>query len=245
VQKKSSLEFGTVSVGELILTPQKAVLMGKVAIIADLHLGIEQSMPGSIPRLQIGEIVKDIQKIFELYGVKRLIIAGDMKHEFSKNLPYEWDDVEFFVEKLRSKFGDEVIEVVRGNHDNYLATILAKYNISLPDYAIVDGWAVTHGHSQITASKIIMGHEHPSIKIRASSYTYTFPCYLRAKNEEREIIVLPAFSPMVSGSDTISSDSFLSPLLNGFDFGEIEVYAVEDRVYFLGNLKNLREFLVR
>ncbi len=241
----SALET-SVKIGDLLLIPEKAIIIEDSAIISDLHLGIEQSMPGYVPRLQIGEIVESVKEIFESYGIERLIVNGDMKHEFSQNMPYEWDDVRYFVESV-NEFGE--LRVVRGNHDNYLAAILAKYGIELEKSIRLAGWMVAHGHEAIEAEKLIIGHEHPSIRIRSGYASYTYPCFLRGKKVEsgveRELIVLPAFSPMVTGSDVITTFSYLSPLLNSFSSAEIEVYAVEDRVYSMGNLKKLREIVER
>ncbi len=239
----------SVKIGDLLLIPEKAIIIEDSAIISDLHLGIEQSMPGYVPRLQIGEIVESVKEIFESYGIERLIVNGDMKHEFSQNMPYEWDDVRYFVESV-NEFGE--LRVVRGNHDNYLAAILAKYDIELERSIRLNVWVVAHGHEAIEAEKLIIGHEHPSIRIRSGYASYTYPCFLRGKKIEsgvnrinKELIVLPAFSPMVTGSDVIATLSFLSPPLNSFSSAEIEVYAIEDRVYSMGNLEGLREVVER
>jgi hypothetical protein len=229
----------------LLLSPYKAVVIGRRAIISDLHLGIEQSMPGSIPRLQIDEIVARVEKIVNDHSIKELIIAGDMKHEFSRNMPYEWNDVQQFVEK----FSDLKIRVVRGNHDNYLSAILSEYDIEVEPYLEVNGWIITHGHSfhdeLKNSDRIIIGHEHPSVKLRVSFSIYTYPCFLvcGSKDSDRKLIVLPAFSSMVSGSDILSLESFLSDFTNDFRDDEIEIHAIEERVYHLGDLKRLREIL--
>jgi|Deesub1362B_J571_1020462.scaffolds.fasta_scaffold00077_91 hypothetical protein len=242
---KTSLKK-SVKTGDLLLTPEKVIIIEDTAIISDLHLGIEQSMPGSVPRLQIREIVESVEDIFKSYEIDRLIVNGDMKHEFSQNMPYEWDDVRYFVESVQ-EFGE--LSVVRGNHDNYLAAILAKYGIKLEKSIQLKDWTIAHGHEAIEAEKLIIGHEHPSIRIRSGYASYTYPCFLRSKKVElgveKELIVLPAFSPMVTGSDVITTFSFLSPILNSFSSSEIGVYAVEDRVYSMGNLKKLREIVER
>ncbi|AGK62119.1 putative phosphoesterase, SbcD/Mre11-related protein [Archaeoglobus sulfaticallidus PM70-1] len=222
------------------LTPEKAVIVEDSAVIADLHLGIEQTAYGVIPRLQIDEVVDRVRDIFERYGVKRLIVAGDMKHEFSKNMPYEWDDVTYFIEEI-SKLGE--LRVVRGNHDNYLLAILAKYDIPLEREIRIGEWVIAHGHEIMDGRKIIIGHEHPVIRIRQDFAQYTYPCYLRYLSG-KEVLVLPAFSSMVKGSDILSSDSFLSPMLE-FDEERIDIFAIEDKVYFFGKLKKLKEEIAR
>ncbi len=220
-------------------TPERALIIGKNAIIADLHLGLENVLIESgfnIPKIQIDDIIERLEKIDE---IERIIIAGDLKHEFGKNLPYEWEDVKKLLNYLLDRDLDVV--VVRGNHDNYLKAILTKFGIELLDYFNVGEWKIVHGHKECYATKIIMGHEHPAVKVRVDGM-YTFHCFLRIKYEGKEVIVLPAFSPLVSGSD-ITSCNFISPILKNVRCEDVEVYAVNDDVYYLGTLEKLRNLL--
>lgn len=224
-----------VVINDVILTPEKAAIIGNTAIIADLHLGFENVMQNkgvAIPRMQVKEIVKNVKKIIDKYNINRLIVAGDLKHEFSKNLPYEWEDVREFVESV-----DVELEVVRGNHDNFLAAILAEYGIELKEHVKVDKYYVIHGHKDLEFERVIIGHEHPAIKVRVRGGLYSFPCYLVADDAK---IALPAFSPLMSGSDVLQN-SFLSPVLNKAK--RIEIYAVEDEVLYLGSLRDLKKII--
>jgi len=230
-----------VEIDGLMLAPEKAVIVGDTAIIADLHLGIEnvvQDYGITVPRLQIREITRSVKSIVKRYGISRLVVAGDLKHEFGRNLPYEWDDVESFLETFTGM--DVEIEIVRGNHDNFLATILSRYGVELKESVSVSGWTVAHGHTEINAERMIMGHEHPGIRIRSGGGVYSYPCFLHVK--ERNIIVLPAFSPLTPGIDILNTDSFLSPILK-VDIENVEVYAVEDRVVYLGRVRDIRKAL--
>jgi len=229
-----------VKIDNLTLTPEKAIVIDDTAVIADLHLGFENVLQDhgiAFPRIQIKDVIENVEAIINKYSIGRLVIAGDLKHEFSRNLPYEWEDVELFLKT----FSDIDIEVVRGNHDNFLAAILAKHGIELKESVEVDGWLIVHGHKYVDGKRIIMGHEHPAIKVRASGAIYSYPCYLRLKDGNREVIVLPAFSPLMSGSDVLSVESFLSPMLT--DVEDIEVYAVEDEVLYLGKDRDIRRVL--
>ncbi len=220
-------------------TPERALIIRDVAVIADLHLGIENAMVEkgiSIPRMQIDEIIERINSIVDSYGVREIVIAGDLKHEFCQNLPYEWEDVELLLKSV-----DVDLRFVRGNHDNFLKTILARYGMTLEEELEVYGWTVVHGHRECERKRIVMGHEHPSIKVRINGI-HTFHCFLRIKKDEREIIVLPAFSPLVSGSD-VSYCRFLSPILKDVKEEEVEVFAIEEDVFYLGKLVDLKEYL--
>lgn len=218
----------------IILTPEKAVIIDRTAIIADLHLGFENVMQTkgiALPRLQIREISSHVEKIIEKYRVRKIIIAGDLKHEFSRNLPYEWEDVKAFLRL----FQDIEVSIVRGNHDNFLAAILAEYGIELKEYDIVRDFYVVHGHREAEYEKLIMGHEHPAVRLRIRGAIYSFPCYLVADETK---IVLPAFSPLMPGSNVLQ-ETFLSPILQ--KARKIEIYAIESEdVVYLGTVENLR-----
>lgn len=217
------------------LTPEKALIAEKTAVIADLHLGIENAMQNlgiAIPRMQIVDVIGRVNEIIDKFEVEKLIIAGDLKHEFGENLPYEWDDVRGFLDSI-----DVEVSVVRGNHDNFLSTILSEYSIELKEYERIGDFYVIHGHKDLGFEKVIMGHEHPAVKFRHGGAIYSYPCFLVA---DKTKFVLPAFSSIVSGSDVLQGE-FLSPILRNSKI--IEVYAVENEVVYLGTLEVLRKIL--
>lgn len=219
----------------LRITPEKALVAGKTAVIADLHLGIENAMQNlgiAIPRMQIVDVIGKVNLIVEKYEIEKLIIAGDLKHEFAGNLPYEWDDIRGFLDSV-----DLEISVVRGNHDNFLSAILSEYSIELKEYERMGDYYVVHGHTDLGFERVIMGHEHPAVKFRHGGAIYSYPCFLIA---DKTKFVLPAFSPLVSGSDVLQGE-FLSPVLRNSK--KIEVYAIEDEVVYLGELETLRKIL--
>lgn len=215
--------------------PEKALVAGKTAVIADLHLGLENAMQNvgiAIPRMQIAEIIDKVNLILNKYEIERLIIAGDLKHEFGQNLPYEWDDVRAFLDSI-----DVDISVVRGNHDNFLSAILSEYSIELKDYEKIGDYYVVHGHMDFGFDKIIMAHEHPALKFRKGGAIYSYPCFLVV---DRTKFVIPAFSPLVAGSDVLQGE-FLSPILKNSK--KIEVYGIEEDVLYLGEIELLRKIL--
>ncbi|MDI9611209.1 MAG: metallophosphoesterase [Archaeoglobales archaeon] len=217
------------------LTPEKALIAEELAVIADLHLGIENAMQNvgvAIPRMQIVDVIKRVNEIVNKYEIERLIIAGDLKHDFAGNLPYEWDDVRGFLDSI-----DVEISVIRGNHDNFLSKILSEYSIELKEYEQFGDYYIVHGHKDLGFENLIMGHEHPAVKFRHGGAIYSYPCFLIV---DKTKFVLPAFSSLVSGSDVLQGE-FLSPILK--DAKKIEVYAVEDEVVYLGDLETLRKIL--
>ena len=217
------------------LTPEKAVVIGKTAVISDLHIGYEEALKRVgvyIPSSQMKEIKVELEKLLGR-GIKKLVVAGDLKHEFGGNLPQEWKEIEEFVEFVTSRA--ELI-VLRGNHDNFLKTILSKYGVDLVE-SYDAGIEILHGHVYREVKRAVMGHEHPSVKVRVRGVLYNYPCFLKVS----DFIVLPAFSPLSSGSDVLTMDSFLSPILRKFNPEISEIYAVCEGVYYLGRVSELKK----
>jgi putative SbcD/Mre11-related phosphoesterase len=198
----------------------------RTVIIADLHLGYEGALHEegvSIPRFQKGIMMDRIERIIERYGPKKVIINGDFKHEFSKNLSQEWDDVNDVLNLLV----DEVdVELVRGNHDNYLLTILAKKGLDLKDRIESQGMKITHGHKEVEwDGTLIIGHEHPSLQLRDEiGASIKRPCFLISDS----VIVLPAFSPLATGTNAASM-RFISPPLADLD-EHTRVIAIDEKL---------------
>src|SRR5947199_6783488 len=139
----------------------------RALVISDLHLGFEGALAEqgvSIPRFQRRVILERLGKMLDRGKAEKVIIAGDFKHEFSKNLIDEWVEVKQVLRFLK----DRVTPVlVRGNHDNYLATILGDLNLPLHARADVGGYTIVHGHEEVsTLHPIVMGHEHPAVQLK-------------------------------------------------------------------------------
>src|SRR3989338_11426086 len=72
-----------------------------ILIIGDVQLGYEESMSKKgylIPKFNLEEIIKRLDKIFEKVKVEKIIINGDIKHEFGGILKQEWDDILRFID---------------------------------------------------------------------------------------------------------------------------------------------------
>jgi len=212
------------------------------AVIADLHIGYESAMRMqgvSIPSYQKKIIMGRIDDIIKRYEPSRIIINGDFKHEFGKNLRQEWNET---IELLDFIMERSDVLLIRGNHDNFLKTIASKRNIEVVPYYKNGRITVFHGHVNMPAEYSIIAHEHPSITIRDGiGATAKLPCFLVGE----DIIVMPAISPLASGTDIISaiSSEYLSPVLRKRDVDSMEVYAIngDELLHFskLGELKRV------
>nr|NIM44335.1 hypothetical protein [Nitrososphaeria archaeon]NIN51769.1 hypothetical protein [Nitrososphaeria archaeon]NIQ32274.1 hypothetical protein [Nitrososphaeria archaeon] len=117
-----------------ILDPWPAVYVEPLdmAVIADLHLGVEGALEkeGVFLPLNISTTVsKYVDEALEECGASRLLLLGDVKHEFGFPNPSEWIEVKQLLSRLLER--RVRIEVVRGNHDNYLIAILRRLNVLL------------------------------------------------------------------------------------------------------------------
>ena len=144
------------------------------------------------------------------------MVAGDLKHNFSRNLAQEWNDIVRFIQGLEGRVR---LEVVKGNHDNYLGSILREHKVPFVNEMSVSGVRILHGHEGVLDSQpTVMGHIHPSIAVRDSSGAgVKDSCILF--HEERQLLVLPALSIVAGGVDVLAEKDLgrMSPLLSGLD----------------------------
>lgn len=210
--------------------------------LADLHLGIELSLfdEGTyVPVDQYQFMLDKINNFLDKYKPDLMIINGDFKHEFSRASSQEWYELTGLLAAL-SKRGVE-LEIVRGNHDNYLKTVLSRDGRQLQEpYFIVSNYLFMHGHqgweevfdgTTPDIDWMILGHEHPAIELRDDTGgRHKFKCYLLGKYKGIRVLVLPAFTPFASGSivNKIDNSQILSPVLKEMKLGEFKPLVVDN-----------------
>ncbi len=199
------------------------------AVVADLHIGYESALEYDgihIPRIQTAAVQESLAEIVDLYAPDRLVVAGDIKHEFSRNLGQEMKDVRKVLDYLNDR--TEVV-LVKGNHDNYLENIVSRIEMPVVERYVQRGVTIVHGHSACADRPLVMGHEHPSIKLvdRIGAYL-KLPCFIHLREEG--IVVLPAFSPLASGTDFTgaSPTDCFSPILREANVPSADIYACTD-----------------
>lgn len=200
-------------------------------VVSDLHLGFEEEMNLHglfLPKLQRDHVEGMIDRILERYEPKHLIINGDFKHEFSRNLPQEWDDIIHFIDRYQDKVN---LIFIRGNHDNYLLTILKKRNIELLEYYESERYYIYHGDRDRSLKKItILGHEHPSVVLRDKvGGVFKIPAFVY--NDESKVLITPAMSFFSSGTDvteSLLSDEHFTPVLKKIDAKKFRVFGLTE-----------------
>ena len=219
----------------------------KILVFADFHIGYEEALNKQgilVPRFQFKDVIKRLGKIFsELKKIKlkKIIINGDLKHEFGRISEQEWRETLRLLDFL-TKFCDEII-LVKGNHDTIIGPIAKKKKVSIVDYYFAGDVLIIHGHKipekelLKKAKTIVIGHEHPAVSLREDVRIEKFKCFLKGKYERKKLIVMPSFCLATEGTD-ILKEKLISPFLDQ-DLRNFQVFIVADKVYNFGKLKNL------
>lgn len=223
------------------------LLIGKKTLVmSDLHIGYEEALAKQgimVPRSQFKETEAKLSSLFKQTGkVETIVINGDLKHEFASISDQEWNEVVKVLDILK-KHCNKII-LVKGNHDTILGPIASKKNLEIVDYYCLNEICILHGDeilSNLDTSKakiLIIGHEHPAITLEEGIKQETYKCFLLGKWQNKKLIVMPSFFPLIEGTD-ILREEVLSPYLDN-DLGAFEVFIVADKVYKFGKLKGIR-----
>jgi putative SbcD/Mre11-related phosphoesterase len=218
----------------------------KVLVVGDLHLGYEEMLNRSgvfVSRQMFDEMILDFKAIFvEVGHVDKVILLGDVKHDFGGISRQEWNDVTSILDYFKT-VADEIV-IVKGNHDSILEPIVKKKEIKLKEHYIWKKFCFMHGHQDIKEAYgkeieyWVIGHAHPAIKLQEGAKVEKYKCFLSGKYKGKKIIILPSFIDYNVGSDPRDDgvDLAWNINLNGF-----EVFIVGENLEVLdfGKLKNI------
>jgi len=216
----------------------------KILVLSDIHIGYEESLNKSgilIPRTQFQQTMDEIQEIIEeLPKIEKIIILGDLKHEFGKISNQEWNETLEFLRVLENK-SKEII-LIKGNHDTILGPIAERKSIVLRQIHQEGKYLFLHGDKVVPElndkkiETIFIGHMHPAIQLREGTKSEKYKCFLVGENKKKNIIVLPSFFPLIEGTDNWNMHE---KIFNEIKLDNFQVYAIEDQVYSLGKRKNI------
>ena len=284
-----------------------ALYVDNTLIVSDTHIGYEEALNKQgilIPRFQFKEIIKRLEKIFSILKendkkVEKIIVNGDIKHEFGTISEQEWRHTLQLLDFL-AKHCKEVI-LIKGNHDKIIGPIASKRNVKVVEHYIIAEQSDAGGPQIITKrlmsnstrkinkkvslkelsikkikkndknsspsvllikgnknqkilvmhgdklpndrllkdiDVIIIGHEHPAVSISDWPRVELVKCFLKGKYKGKELIAQPSFNLVAEGTDVLK-EKLLSPFLQQ-NIDDFEVYAVEDKVYNFGKVRDLR-----
>jgi putative SbcD/Mre11-related phosphoesterase len=201
----------------------------KWACIVDLHLGIEASLRASgfnVPT-QMPGMLTSMESLAS--HADRLLILGDVKHRITHASRREDREVGHVMKRLMDLF--QAIVITPGNHDGGLRAVVPDgCVIASVQGTVIEQAGVFHGHvwpsqKTMSARKLVMGHVHPSVLLEDSmGGRINEKCWYRApmlkeKVLERypscpeELVVVPAFNPLITGSPVNADGRLLGPVL--------------------------------
>jgi len=207
--------------------------------LSDLHIGYESALKEKgvfLPQASYGHMKRVIEDLIEATHPESIVLLGDLKHEFGKPSPQEWVEVQDLLATLLGK--GLKVHVVRGNHDNYILSILRRFDVSLHEPAMMLGdYIFAHGHRKVEVPEgtkaVIIGHEHPAVSsLDLSGARYKFKCFLVGKLRGTRLVVMPALSPLSSGVgiNETPKQGLLSPMLKEADVESFTPIVVEEGI---------------
>lgn len=218
----------------------------RILVLADVHLGYEDSVMGFPLRVIFQETFEDLKQVFENVensnggGVDLVVLLGDVKHYFGGILDQEWRETRKFFDLLKSYLKkDGRIVVVKGNHDVILEPLSREMGFELKDFFVLGRYGFFHGDrvfQEISAKGIqvlFCGHLHPAVTLREGVKSERYKCFLAGKWKGKRVVVLPSFFPLVEGGDIFYHEGNL-----GFEFDvkKADVFVVGEKVYEFGKI---------
>ena len=239
-------------------------------IVADVHFGFEAELAEKGIRVpsQTWRLERSIIELFEETGAERLIFLGDLKHMVPLTSWIEWREMPEAIRRMR-ELGVEII-LVPGNHDGDVDRILGDLVSYQPSRGmLLEGRRriyLLHGHAWpdervLEADVIVMGHLHPVVSLRTDiGSVIGRKIWLYVRGDKRrlaeklgismrkrggiDLIVMPAFNPIVSGLsvNSLQPQEKLWPLVRSgaFDLDQAEAITLEgERLGYIGYLRRL------
>jgi len=225
--------------GGLRLLPHPAAALDDALLVADLHLGMEEALELEgvhLPYDLSGEVRRAVLGALGELGARRLVIAGDLKHELGAGLRSEYEEVRALVLGAR-ELGAEVV-LVRGNHDNFIAPAVERLGGRGVEGPLEGGGCcVVHGHLDVDARALgcgclVMGHEHPTVTlVDEVGLKHRFKAFLWGEAGGARVLVLPSPNPLAQGTpvNEVGREDLMSPILRRTGVDGFEVYALEPR----------------
>ena len=231
----------------LKIIPGEAALVfttaeSKTLLISDLHLGLEKEMAKKGFRLPAYSVkmVERVKRIAEGHRTERLVVLGDVKHTVGKVEDIDWGVVPWFFDTMLDLF--ESVEVVPGNHDGSIRTVLPQRVVLHQSQGTVLGKGrgrirVAHGHAwpaeeAIKTKNLVIGHSHFTYEMRDSLGSRTREAvwvtaeydvaelmegagYSSKETGRGKLTVMPPFNRLVGGQPINRSRSFqFGPVLS-------------------------------
>ncbi len=236
-----------------ILYDAPAILHKGALIVGDTHFGMEAKLrrKGIHDAQFSGRLAERLAGLVRRHRAKRLVFLGDVKEDILM--------LDSATESALAKLSLLCrITIVRGNHDGGIERCGNAEIIDAGGFAY-EGLGLLHGHSWpaeevMRCGRVVMGHQHPMVGITDAFGKRRYePAWIvapgdRARIAERykgaprgiELVMMPAFNPLVGSGMNIDGNERLGPLLNN------NLFKLDDAIVFrldgtcLGKLDSLK-----
>jgi len=236
---------------------EPAVLYGKMLVVADLHLGVEKSIFGSIQMDFFEKVKERLFRVIDETECEEVMILGDVKHDIPGMAYAEKKKLRKFIDELRSRVN---VVIVMGNHDGGIREIVNGVEVHGASGVIKGSVSFSHGHAwpserMMKADWLVVAHNHPCVEfVDKLGYRRVEKVWVVGEIDERKVgmkfeefnrkmrfVVMPAFSELVGGMIFNSSErKLLGPLFRNemFKLDEAEISLVNG--VKLGRLKEVK-----
>jgi putative SbcD/Mre11-related phosphoesterase len=251
--------------GLRFVTGEPALKIGRVLVVADLHIGVEHQYrkEGIALPSQSGKLMERLEGLIKRTRAKRLVILGDVKHMVPGTSFQEEREIPAFLRRLLERVE---VDVTPGNHDGGIGRLLPKEVVVHPSGGFMLGktW-LCHGHAWpgkdfLKAREVVVGHNHAGVEFRDKlGCRWLEPVWIRAglvreKIEEKygkagerlpELVIMPffnTFSGMVPVNRSVEEIARRyregpGPLFRSMDREKARVYMLDGTL--LGELGKL------
>ncbi|MGC8669963.1 MAG: metallophosphoesterase [Candidatus Micrarchaeia archaeon] len=206
-------------------------------VIADLHLGYEAMLAKNglfAPAINLKKILEIIGSALEKTKAKNVIIDGDIKNEFSRVEPEEFNELYELISFLKKK--NVSLHLIKGNHDNFVERYKDQFKLNvyrqqakIGKYLFFHGEELPKYENNDKIEMLVMGHEHPSIGINDNlGRREKLKCFLYGSYDSKKLLVLPAISFYASGTDLLlePTEHLLSPVFRHINIDKMHAIAI-------------------
>ncbi|MBD3210441.1 hypothetical protein GF318_03600 [Candidatus Micrarchaeota archaeon] len=204
-----------------------AILYRKALIVGDTHFGIEQKLrsKGVYDEQFSRRLFEKLKGLITAHNAEKTIFLGDVK----ENITVLDEKTKQMLREL-SEICD--IMIVKGNHDGSIEEFLPA-EVSAPEGEVYGELGLCHGHSWpgkelMECRYLVMGHQHPMVKIKDTlGKSHVEPAWIVSSankekvaghyekfNPEIELVLMPAFNPLVGSVIGPEGKKHLGPVLN-------------------------------
>jgi len=214
---------------------EAALLFGRMLVIAELHLGIERSLEKDGIKLpeQSELLLEKIRELIKRNRAKELLILGDVKDKLFALKDYEKEEICLFLNNL-SEIAK--LTIVKGNHDGGIENFIKQPVVK--SYK-KDATLFIHGHSLVEKienyEKVVLAHSHPVLHFEDKLGGRTVRRVWVLQKGKPEIVIMPAFNPLLGGTDV--REGFLGPIKRLIKEDKAELYLLDG--LYLGKISDL------